>query len=137
MARYVILYHECPARSPRVSHWDLMIEQPAKLRTWVLPEVPVVRGPMRCEALQDHRKVYLDYEGPLSLNRGRVTRWDHGIYTVASEREDVVALCVRGVRLAGTITLLKLDAEGMCWTYTFHGFAGCGPARRETRPGRG
>lgn len=136
MARYVILYHETPVHSPRASHWDLMVEQRAYLRTWALPEAPVVRGPMPCEALPTHRKIYLDYQGPLSGNRGWVTRWDHGTCTVVSEREDLVTYAVRGVRLAGTMMLRKVGPKGPPWEYTFHGFAGGGSPPRQTRLGR-
>lgn len=137
MARYVILYHECPAGSLRASHWDLMIEGPAALRTWGLSQVPAIRGPVPCQALPDHRKMYLDYEGPLSAERGRVTRWDHGVYRMKSEREDFIALSVRGARLAGTIALTRRDAAGTCWQYAFHGFIGGGPSRRATETGSG
>ena len=37
---------------------------------------------MDAEVLPDHRLAYLDYEGPISGDRGSVTRWDRGTYDV-------------------------------------------------------
>lgn len=78
MPRFVILEHDHPHR-----HWDFMLETGNVLATWRLPQPP---GPepqtMTVERIGDHRVMYLDYEGPLSQNRGSVTRWDAGTFAV-------------------------------------------------------
>jgi hypothetical protein len=75
MARFVVLEHDFPER-----HWDLMLECGAVLRTWRLPAPPEAARVLAAVKSFDHRPVYLDYEGPVSGNRGRVTRWDGGSY---------------------------------------------------------
>jgi len=76
-----------------------MLEAGDVLRTWALSEEPRLGTPIDAEALPDHRLAYLDYEGPVSRNRGTVTRWDTGHYSI--ERETALHLRVRlhGTRL--------------------------------------
>jgi hypothetical protein len=75
MPRFVILEHDHPHL-----HWDLMLEAGAMLRTWRLAQPPEPGRIVAAEALADHRLLYLDYEGPVSGNRGYVRRWDWGTY---------------------------------------------------------
>ena len=53
-------------------HWDLMLDTGETLRTWRLE--PALPGVIRAEPLGNHRRAYLDYEGPVSGNRGSVQR---------------------------------------------------------------
>ncbi|MFM7070288.1 MAG: DNA polymerase ligase N-terminal domain-containing protein [Planctomycetota bacterium] len=84
--RFVLLRHVLPAHSPRSSHWDLLLEFGAVLCAWELPcpltathdEDSRAAGPMR--RLADHRVSYLDYEGPISGDRGHVTRVATGFH---------------------------------------------------------
>jgi len=75
MPRFVILQHDWPQL-----HWDLMLENGANLRTWRLPELPQPHHPIPLVALPPHRSIYLDYEGPVSGNRGSVVRVLSGTY---------------------------------------------------------
>ncbi len=73
--RFAILYHdEVPA-----PHFDLLIETSADapLATFRLGEWPIAR-PVEVIRQPDHRRIYLDYEGPISGNRGRVRRVAQG-----------------------------------------------------------
>ena len=75
--RFVVLDHH----GPKGDHWDLMLENGGTLTTWAIP--PQTRsGPFTCCAvpLPDHRLAYLEYEGPISDNRGTVRQVDHGTY---------------------------------------------------------
>ena len=65
MSRFVILEHDYP-----VQHWDLMLEAGDVLRTWRLIAPPDKTQAVAAESLGDHRLAYLDYEGPVSGNRG-------------------------------------------------------------------
>ncbi len=105
MPRFVLLYHECPSDYARASHWDLMLEAGESLRTWALYELPndwraahsytatlvssctaaSAENNVGAEPLGDHRRDYLEYEGPVSGQRGRVTRIDAGSYQTLSE----------------------------------------------------
>jgi hypothetical protein len=75
MPRFVVLQHDWPRL-----HWDLMLENGANLRTWRLSEVPHPRHPIALVRLPPHRSIYLDYEGPVSGNRGTVKRVLWGTY---------------------------------------------------------
>lgn len=111
MPRYVILCHELPAASGRNSHWDLLLEQGGALRTWALDELPAGQTPANALALADHRLAYLDYEGPVSGNRGHVTRYDRGEYERLQESDDLLAVALAGERFQGTLTLVRTAGE--------------------------
>ena len=77
--RFVVLHHQLPAKSRRSSHWDLFLEQPPEwgimLLSFEAPNSPLEWGPRTViRKLPDHRSRYLDYEGPISDNRGSVRR---------------------------------------------------------------
>jgi hypothetical protein len=119
MSRYVILRHETPADSPRPVHWDLLLETGEVLTAWALdglPELGIVVGATR---LADHRLAYLEYEGPISGNRGTVGQWDAGEFRVesATQAEWRVDLC--GNRLDGILVLRRLADETHHWTAQF------------------
>lgn len=80
MPRFVILQHVTPPGSERATHYDLMLEQNGKLLTWAMPQQPRPGLKIVVTKLPDHRLVYLDYEGPISGDRGEVTRVDAGEY---------------------------------------------------------
>lgn len=111
MPRYVILLHELPvghelARGS-ATHWDLMLEWGTVLRTWALAREPAIGLTCEAEQLADHRLAYLKYEGPVSGNRGHVTRWDAGQYKIVSQAEDALALVLHGPRLPCHLSLEK------------------------------
>ena len=116
MPRYVILEHDYPEL-----HWDLMLEAGETLRTWRLTAPPQPGNRVQAEASFDHRRLYLDYEGPVSGNRGNVKAWDRGTYETAMEALAEGATCVvvqlRGTRLCGAATLQR-DETG-AWSLGF------------------
>jgi hypothetical protein len=69
--RYVILRHEGVPQP----HFDFMVELSARapLATWRAPRWPPATGDY-FERLPDHRNAYLEYEGPVSGDRGTVLR---------------------------------------------------------------
>lgn len=81
MSRFVVLYHEVNPDCGRPNHYDLMVESPASkasnransLWTWQILTPPGI-GVFAAVRLENHRIEYLDYEGPVSGDRGRVTR---------------------------------------------------------------
>jgi hypothetical protein len=121
MPRYVILFHELPADSDRASHWDLMLEWEGKLRTWALPCEPAQPLDCQAERLADHRPLYLEYEGPIAGDRGRVTRWDEGFYTVerASANENECMIALAGRRLNARVQLTKKGDGSYLWRVSF------------------
>ena len=119
-ARFVILTHDHP-----FPHWDFLLEQAQGLRTWRLHEAPDSgagsSSDIVAEPLPDHRTEYLDYEGPVSGNRGHVQRWDSGEYTLVEESQERVHLRLDGQRLHGEF-LLTANGPGRPWR--FHGLGG-------------
>lgn len=110
MPRYVILEHDHPSL-----HWDLMLEAADVLRTWRLAAPPQPGKVVAATAIGDHRLMYLDYEGPVGGNRGRVLRWDHGTFAWRKTENDSLVLELNGVRLQGLAVLKRARADE--WTF--------------------
>ena len=119
MPRFVILYHQMPAESKRASHWDLMLETGQVLRTWALDDQPQPGSVINATALSDHRLAYLDYEGPVSGNRGVVERWDEGEYRLRSNTASQWQIELRGKRLACDVELAGSSGNSNRWTVVF------------------
>lgn len=94
MPRFVILEHDWPER-----HWDLLLEAGEVLRAWRLLAEPGPGRSVPAEPNFDHRSMYLDYEGPLTGGRGRVTRWDAGEFEW--EQADAQCVMLHGAKLNG------------------------------------
>src|SRR5262249_55736250 len=99
MPRFVILEHDHPQL-----HWDLMLETGDVLRTWRLG-APPAEGEFSAEPSFDHRLLYLDYEGPISGDRGRVVRRDRGTYDLLTEGSGVLDVRLGGEKWRGTLQL--------------------------------
>jgi hypothetical protein len=81
------------------------------LRTWAI-DAPIVAGKeFRARALSDHRLLYLEYEGELTGQRGRVRRIDAGTYHVLIWSSDWVRVVVAGLQLVGEIDLRCIRPE--------------------------
>lgn len=93
--RFVILEHNHP-----ILHWDLMLESDGVLKTWRLMEEPAAGKHVATEPLADHRVEYLDYEGPVSGDRGEVKRWDAGTYFEEARSGRSLTVCLNGSRLS-------------------------------------
>jgi hypothetical protein len=119
MPRYVVLEHKTPPSYLRPTHWDFMLESGDALRTWALAEEPCVGRAIAAELLADHRTAYLDYEGPVSGDRGSVTRWDAGTYELVSETDDILIFSLSGERLSGTARLSLIDDGGQRWEFEY------------------
>lgn len=107
MPRFVILLHETPPGSARATHYDLMFEQGQGLRTWAVDQLPETNGECLAQELIEHRLAYLDYEGPVSNQRGEVRRWDRGEYRLLDESPGRWAVEIQGQRLSGMLTLVR------------------------------
>ena len=116
MPRFAILIHD----SPRGLHYDFLLEAGEVLKTWALPKIPEPGKEIECEALPDHRLVYLDYEGPVPGNRGTVTRWDAGTYSVEIWMNELILVGLCGEKLAGKIELRLVPGQSGRWRLTLH-----------------
>ena len=114
--RFVILLHDV-AGSARASgltrtssdHFDWMFQAETGLRTWAVsvtefdaiswrpgtrPMVPSFTR-LIAEQLPDHRTAYLEYEGPVSENRGTVKRVEVGDYRLEKSGSNDFVLRLR------------------------------------------
>ena len=69
----------------------------------------------QADAQPDHRKFYLDYEGPVSNDRGNVSRWDAGTLQWLQVEPNHCVVRLDGERLRGIATLLKCEEA---WTFS-------------------
>ena len=123
MPRFVILTHDHPHL-----HWDFFLEEGDVLRGWRLAEEPMAGKPIAATIQSPHRKLYLDYEGPVSKNRGYVTRRDFGEYSIElpSREQSLRAaqgcsaplvLQITGTCLRGRVELQHVSGENWIWTF--------------------
>lgn len=119
MPRFVLLIHDHP-----FVHWDLLVQRGEVLRSWRLLESPdrwcsaTESVDLSAEAIGDHRLLYLDYDGPVSRERGRVVRWDHGQVEWLADLESSVRLRLSGSRLVGELVLDRETSQPL-WSARF------------------
>ena len=104
-----------PADSGRDDHWDFMLEVDDGLATWEISEPIEENKLLAATRLADHRKHYLDYEGPVSGNRGEVARWDFGEYQTISRHEIGWTVELYGQRLKGRVSLSLSNPATQRW----------------------
>jgi len=127
MPRFVLLYHRCPSGFGKPSHWDLMLERDGVLLTWSVAELPAewrtesgsgltaaAEELIAAQKLPDHRLAYLEYEGPLSDNRGAVARHDEGDYEVLEESPTSLRLELNGRIIRFRAVLQQVNGDS--WT---------------------
>jgi hypothetical protein len=111
MPRFVILSHDDP-----FPHWDFMLEHRETLRTWRLAELPRPGLTLAAELLSDHRKAYLDYEGPVSGGRGKVVQVDAGDYCILNSDASGMVLRLDNGRNRMLATLL-INGDAQLWRF--------------------
>jgi hypothetical protein len=136
MPRFVLLFHECPPSYDRPSHWDLMLEAGEMLRTWALDRLPhdwsaahsrtaasvpdcpavVAENGVVAVQLRDHRRNFLEFDGPLSANRGTVKRVAAGTYSIESESPDCWRIALNSDEISGIVALTRSRSEDTKWT---------------------
>jgi len=102
-----------------------MIGGDENLETWQVSEkaysslfdiTEVSQKEISAKKIQDHRAYYLDYEGPISCDRGHVTAMDKGNCTEILFTENKRIYALLGTVIKGTLTLLK---DNMTWLISF------------------
>jgi len=107
MPRFALLIHDHP-----FLHWDLLFENGDACRTWRLltaPDSIIDRIP--AEKLVDHRLMYLDYEGPVSGDRGSVHCWDRGTFDWQRNDPDLCEVVVAGSKWNGRVRLEQVEGD--------------------------
>jgi hypothetical protein len=114
MPRFVILQHT----TKEGTHWDFMLEEAEGLRTWSLPSPPEAGKEIPAKELPRHRLIYLEYEGPISGDRGQVSRWDWGQFEwQPTDQPQSLQVAVEGTRLRGTIHLRCIAPAENQWLF--------------------
>ena len=114
--RFVILHHLAPTGE----HWDFMLEQKDDLATWQMLTEPIGRQacPIQCVRIEDHRKRYLEYQGPISGGRGIVTRYDRGTYEPLAIESETWIFDLDGQRFSGGFRLIRIGLDlPSQWTF--------------------
>src|SRR3569833_2805173 len=119
MPRFVVLRHEMPEGSSRPSHWDFMLEDGPVLRTWAIDRATLNSGAGHALQLSDHRLEYLEFEGDISGNRGRVTRFDRGEYEILERNELLWRVNLIGTTFRGECTLVRNFNDTGSLTFQF------------------
>ncbi|NOX58135.1 MAG: hypothetical protein GXP29_04665, partial [Planctomycetes bacterium] len=126
--RFVILHHQPNHREHSDSassdppkhfdeHWDLMIEINETLATWQLQQNPLTNKstPIAAKQIANHRKAYLDYEGPISQGRGKVQRIEQGRCEIIKTKPTRWLLNLEGNQLNGQYKLRHVQDENWTW----------------------
>lgn len=120
--QFAILHHQ----QMHYTHWDLLLELPQRelLATWRVecpPETWGEAGILPVQALPDHRRLYLDYQGPISGQRGTVSRFDRGLLHIVQLSPKNIVAEVRGDKLRGRLELQE-TAMPRLWKLTVAAF---------------
>ena len=70
------------------------------------------------ERLADHRLAYLDYEGPVSGDRGHVRRLDAGTFAVRQDSSNVWEVELSGAVVSGILSLERDAPDASQWRLT-------------------
>jgi len=107
------------------THYDWMFEDPdgapgeTRLLTWRIdiPSDQWADAEVGLVELPPHRRAYLEYEGPVSGDRGRVIRVDRGSVVVESRETDSLELFVSMGGFRGRVLLHRETQESWCATF--------------------
>ncbi len=110
MPQFALLSHEFPSPQRGVNHLDLMLEIGPVLWTWRLAEPLQALGKVIAPRIPDHRLAYLDYEGPISNDRGSVHRIDRGPLQILNMTPGNLEVRLDGATFRGTLLLAKQSA---------------------------
>jgi hypothetical protein len=93
-----------------------MLEKEGVLQTWRLNLLPG-NAPFLAEKIHDHRLEYLEYEGPISNDRGVVKRMDRGKYEIIAETESFMIIQLLEGKYQGQINFDRMGAETLLGTF--------------------
>ena len=121
MNDFVVQEHSIDNRT----HWDLMVRCGEILLTWQIDQRPEEwsETEVMCKKIFDHRLKYLNYEGPISDNRGYVKIVARGQYfdpkgkLMSCLPFDEVDLVLRSETVHGELSLCHEDGDS--WKMVF------------------
>ncbi|MDG1897908.1 MAG: DNA polymerase ligase N-terminal domain-containing protein [Fuerstiella sp.] len=111
-SRFVILEHDHP-----FLHWDLLLQQGEVLAGWRLLSPVAIEAWIPSESLPDHRLMYLDYEGPVSNNRGMVTRVACGEFSICNDSPEERIYQLFNCNVATAARCRRFDSATPEWRF--------------------
>lgn len=111
MPRFVVLWHKAGPALDRASHFDLLFEDGESARTWSVENQIESGIDQVAIELPRHRLHYFEYEGPLSNDRGSVSRRDQGNYQLLRATDDQFQIEIDGKQLQGKLRFTRIDRE--------------------------
>ncbi|UCD29228.1 MAG: hypothetical protein JSV03_01735 [Planctomycetota bacterium] len=115
----MILRHETSG----AVHWDFMFDMGELLATWQFRQDPCtleesdVSSPLQVRRLKDHRRDYLEYQGPISGDRGHVTRVLQGEYELVDRQPGSWTFRLAGGGFRGTYQLTVMADTADMWEW--------------------
>ncbi len=97
-----------------------MLEEGDHLRTWKLLESPEIfhtnqnekpNISIKAQTSFDHRPIYLDYEGPISGNRGSVKRIEQGTFEWIEKTDEKILITLQGQKIKGLLKLMRIKTD--------------------------
>lgn len=98
-------------------HFDFRLEMKSVLRSWAIPKGPSMNPSEKRLAVlvEDHPLEYIDFEGVIPRGHygaGTVVIWDSGTYVLIERRADKISFVLKGKKLKGGFSLIRLKAKG-------------------------
>ena len=96
-----------------------MLEVEGALQTWAIQQLPAAWAgalgrastdpseSVEATRLADHRLEYLEHEGPVSGDRGHVTRVDGGEYQLLKQNDSLLQVRLVGTHYSGLVELAQ------------------------------
>jgi hypothetical protein len=110
--RFCILLHDHPWW-----HWDFLLESGDDALCWRLLRQPCSGEPIAAEQLPPHRLQYLDFEGPVSGNRGIVKSVANGTYQIVSTQPEFT-IALMGLDWAHSASLVIYEPDRFFWQFS-------------------
>ncbi len=107
--RWVLLEHRLAKFNDQGFHFDLLIEDGSSCRTWRLPTIPIVDGPLvEALLLPPHNLTWLEKkESLVSGGRGWAKRVESGIFhgSLPLDSDQDVALALESKTISGLLEI--------------------------------
>ncbi len=116
MLKQFVFHHHTGYGQP---HYDLMLEHGETLATWQL-KIPLSEiqeeQAIIVQKIQDHRLIYLSYEGTISKGRGQIKKVDFGDYKLLINEIFHWVFFLHGQHSSAYYTLTKIDLDNNSWS---------------------
>ena len=94
-------------------HYDFLIKKNDILQCWQFSSIANIEiGELIfCKKIFDHRLKYLNYQGPISNNRGKVQIIQNGFLEIIIQEDNLVRFRIDSELLNGNFEIRKIQSE--------------------------